>query len=510
MSKIGYVELTDENGSRARERIVLRDGVGEGTMVLPSTLPTGYYRLVGYTRWMENEGIGVFFEKLIGVVNPASGEVVRGSADIEPPQIVPQGVVGSASTGGLGISTDRGAYSPRSEISVDISGIPADIHTLGVSVTAADLTGRYTRPALGEWRETLSGNAGPNGSALREAPFSGLHEVEYEGAIVTGKLVSPTTGETVYTPVVPLASFPGDEINFFSGRLDESGKVTFYTTHTEGFGDIVTSLDSPEIECRIDLDDPFSQAGIARPLPTFPAEAIDRTMMLRQSLAMQLQYSYINDSLTRRHSVAPRFHQSPDFSYKLEEWRRFATMHEVMTEFIKLVNFYRRDGKWTLSMFSSYFDLTRARPLVLLDGIPIVDHEIVYNYNPLLLDRIDIYSDRFMVGSNVFFGIVALYTADNNYPELHPDPFTQIVTYPSPQARRLFYVPDHSDASRGSNRLPDQRHTLYWNADVDADDGGHARVSFPASDLAGTYNVLVEGITTSGEPVSATYSIEVR
>lgn len=50
-------------------RLVLEKGVGDGCLQLPSTLPTGNYRLVAYTRYMRNEGEEVFFEKPLAVVN---------------------------------------------------------------------------------------------------------------------------------------------------------------------------------------------------------------------------------------------------------------------------------------------------------------------------------------------------------------------------------------------------------------------------------------------------------
>ncbi len=128
---------------------------------------------------------------------------------------------------------------------------------------------------------------------------------------------------------------------------------------------------------------------------------------------------------------------------------------------------------------------------------------------PGKLDRIDVYPNRYLFGGNLFYGMVALYTAENRYPELQPDPFTQILPYDSPQARRVFYAPSYADASARRSRVPDYRHTLYWNADVVAE-GGRAGVSFYTSDLTGIYRVLVEGITASGEAVSAVCPIEVR
>lgn len=69
VSKVGYVELLDSASAVVQARLVLEKGVGNGCLQLPSTLPTGNYRLVAYTRYMRNEGEEVFFEKPLAVVN---------------------------------------------------------------------------------------------------------------------------------------------------------------------------------------------------------------------------------------------------------------------------------------------------------------------------------------------------------------------------------------------------------------------------------------------------------
>ena len=69
VSKVGYVELLDSASAVVQARLVLEKGVGNGCLQLPSTLPTGNYRLVAYTRYMRNEGEEVFFEKPLTVVN---------------------------------------------------------------------------------------------------------------------------------------------------------------------------------------------------------------------------------------------------------------------------------------------------------------------------------------------------------------------------------------------------------------------------------------------------------
>ena len=69
VSKVGYVELLDSASAVVQARLVLEKGVGDGCLQLPSTLPTGNYRLVAYTRYMRNEEEEVFFEKPLAVVN---------------------------------------------------------------------------------------------------------------------------------------------------------------------------------------------------------------------------------------------------------------------------------------------------------------------------------------------------------------------------------------------------------------------------------------------------------
>ena len=68
-SKVGYVELLDESTALVQAKIEIKEGIGEGWLELPALLPTGYYRLVAYTRYMRNESDTVFFRKTIGVVN---------------------------------------------------------------------------------------------------------------------------------------------------------------------------------------------------------------------------------------------------------------------------------------------------------------------------------------------------------------------------------------------------------------------------------------------------------
>src|SRR4029079_9917140 len=71
LSKIAYLELLDrDNRPVLQEKISLRPGEAMGSMVVPVNLPSGYYRIRAYTRWMKNFSPDLYFEKPILVVNP--------------------------------------------------------------------------------------------------------------------------------------------------------------------------------------------------------------------------------------------------------------------------------------------------------------------------------------------------------------------------------------------------------------------------------------------------------
>jgi hypothetical protein len=71
LSKIGYVEILDKNNRPViQEKVSLKPGEADGSLVIPITLPTGSYTFRSYTSWMKNLGSECFFEKAIRIINP--------------------------------------------------------------------------------------------------------------------------------------------------------------------------------------------------------------------------------------------------------------------------------------------------------------------------------------------------------------------------------------------------------------------------------------------------------
>jgi hypothetical protein len=70
LSKVGYVELLNRDLKPVLQgKILIQNGIGNGSFFIPLYLPSGSYKIRAYTNWMKNFGPEYFFEKNITVVN---------------------------------------------------------------------------------------------------------------------------------------------------------------------------------------------------------------------------------------------------------------------------------------------------------------------------------------------------------------------------------------------------------------------------------------------------------
>ena len=143
-------------------------------------------------------------------------------------------------------------------------------------------------------------------------------------------------------------------------------------------------------------------------------------------------------------------------------------------------------------------------PLVLLDGAPVSDHDIIYGYDPFAVERINIYYGPRVLGGYLFDGIVELTTYRRLHQDLRLNSSSQILSYEGPQLPYRLYTPDYSEERNRQRRMPDGRHTLLWNPDVRPDGKSSIRVPFDTSDLTGEFQATVEGITKDGAIIYAT------
>ena len=135
-SRVAYVELLGDKENAVRLKVEVNDATGEAVMQLPYTLASGVYDLVAYTRWMRNEGEGVFFRRQIGVFNS-----LRYLSDTDRLVFVEGNAPGREalpSNEGIQVKTDKPKYGNREKVQLSLEGVPEDA-LLSVSVVRKDV-----------------------------------------------------------------------------------------------------------------------------------------------------------------------------------------------------------------------------------------------------------------------------------------------------------------------------------------------------------------------------------
>ncbi|MBT8315742.1 MAG: hypothetical protein KJP26_14900, partial [Maribacter sp.] len=63
ISRMAYIELVGDDLSTVfKQKVQLKNGRGQGDLFIPVTIPSGNYKLIGYTHWMNNEGVDQLFK----------------------------------------------------------------------------------------------------------------------------------------------------------------------------------------------------------------------------------------------------------------------------------------------------------------------------------------------------------------------------------------------------------------------------------------------------------------
>ena len=148
--------------------------------------------------------------------------------------------------------------------------------------------------------------------------------------------------------------------------------------------------------------------------------------------------------------------------------------------------------------------------LIVIDGIP-TDNAAASSISIFDVAVIDVLSgpNAALYGMRGANGVIAIYTRRGR--RAAPVGLSQTgilrVDHPGYYQARQFYAPTYDNPQPGAAR-PDFRTTLHWAPLVTVAENGRAKLRFFTSDKHSSYEVIVEGMTATGQPVHARYFFE--
>ena len=410
-SSVAYVELISPEGSAVRVKMALQDGRGAGRLRLPSTLPTGNYRLIAYTALNRNEEDMDYFRgsRVISVYNTLSASRQE-SVVLDAASAAVAGKDHSYGAAVEGKGRPYGAAAPAG-LELEQRGDSLFLRNSGtecldfcLSLSISDALPDPEGPGLADFLEARSGDR----ATLRTD--AKLSIPEYEGEIVSIRVPA------MYSGVTAVLSGPGLRNDIYSSTVDSTGLVSFYTGNIYGDRDLVFELNSRDVNDDFSLEvlSPFASPELDRDgVPELHLNGSVAEDLKRRSVAMQISRHFgideYMDSLQLRPDLL--FKGGTMTVYEMDDYTRFPTMRETIVEYVREVHIRRQDGEPVLKLvpgksFESYSSMLGGNALVLVDGVPVSEHGRVLDLNPALLRRICIYPYDVSTGSCIYSGVV--------------------------------------------------------------------------------------------------------
>ena len=198
----------------------------------------------------------------------------------------------------------------------------------------------------------------------------------------------------------------------------------------------------------------------------------------------------------------------PAFQFNLDEYTGFETIDDLFIEFIRMAAIKRKNGKRGLYVLNDNFNSEKV--LVTIDGIPILDHDYILNFDPLKIEKIGIVNDIYYMGGLRHFGIMNFTTYKGDFAGEELPEYVIEKAYQGLQSPREFYSPDYGIPMELLKRIPDYRNTLYWNPEIRPDSDGNIEMEFYTSDDTGSYQIDLNGITKNGQAAYLRTSFDVQ
>ena len=156
---------------------------------------------------------------------------------------------------------------------------------------------------------------------------------------------------------------------------------------------------------------------------------------------------------------------------------------------VKFRNYNRIPTLQVLNMAQQYY--FNEQPLLLLDGIPIRDLNVIKDMGTKDIDKIEICQNERFYGDLIFPGVVAIYTSKADYtrvPEAN-DLIKLNLEVIQPQA--IFNTPSELRLND-----PDLRQVLLWKPSLQP--APKMELDFQTSDIKGSFKLIIHGKTRDG------------
>lgn len=512
-SDILYVELIGEDKSTLfRHKLVLENGQGHSDFFIPNSVASGNYKIVAYTPNMVAANRQFYFQTDIGIINPYSVDQSTIVSTSEEQTVAPQSTNGITknTTGGfqaLALALTKKDYRTREPVQFNIINNSNEMGYGTFSLSVAKKNSVIGPPIV-----SAINYEEKNTSVFN--PVTSTKNTNKKGNIVKGSVVHIDTNTKAQGVDVAI-SIPGKDFFFDVATTDAKGAFVFVLDPAiEKKKALLQIVGSSFENFKIEME---PELGVAYGDLKFYAITIDTTLqeaILERSVHNQIENAYYSVKPdTIQVSVPPKsfVHFEKNLSYDVEEYVQFSSIEEIFTEYVKFVWTTKdKEGNKVVRVFQRDFSEDSGNlPLLFVDGVFVTNHTNFLAVDTKTLKTITIVQREYQFGTTEYQGVVLLETKEGAYGNFRKEPEYIEISLMVPQSKKSYYQQTYTpkDKERYA-RIPDYRAQLVWNPNITVKNN-LTPVLFYTSDVPGTYEIILEGFTERGQPISITETISV-
>ncbi len=495
LSKIGWVILVNADREEIfQHKLNLEQGQAYSDFFIPSNLPSGAYKILGYTSWMQNAEEN-YFEQEIHILNPYQKEN-KGLNLEENPEVITQKRQNESSSH-FQLNLNKKSFSNREEVVLNLDKPTGISGNFSISVRRIDNFNKPKRIKSTNFDE-LYRNVNWNFSDTLILP-------EVRGSLITGKVSAKDYSKNL------LISFPGEESQVNIVSVDESGRFSFTINNGVAVDELLMQIlnykqDDFSLELHRPAQPDFSLLDFRKPV----VQTDFKDLILQKSVNNQIENAY---SITKAdRSVFPKdkgyFFNNELLLYNLDDYTRFPDVTQTFVEIIEYGRVKRNsDGTHSILVRNQNTNGEFTLPaLLIVDGVVVQNHENLISVDAERIQSIGLLRSKFYFGPEIFQGVVVVESKEGGFPEEFREDYIKANKVITAQNKKRYYSPNYKNEDL--ERIPDYRYQLWWNPNASFKNQNLLR--FFTSDLDGKFEINLEGFTSEGKSISISKIFEVE
>ena len=320
LSKVAYVELIDANYKvHFKHKILLDSGLGQGDFFIPSSINSGNYKLIAYTKWMKNGGESNFFQGNVSILNPFAdnSDFLSIENDTESKNNIEK-VLTNNSTEGLVLSLNKKKFANREKVSLEISSAKKDVFYGDYSISVRKIDSFQ----IPKKYNSITYQSLFKDKNLIDNTSDSIYLPEFRGELLSGKVVHLDT-KKIMPEVNVSISIPGKNYIFKISKTDKNGNFYFNLDKPYNSSKATVQIDdenSKMYQIIIDNETSIDYKNVV--FKDFKLTEKLKNTLVKRSIYNQIENAYNvkkQDSLNN-YINTDRFYGSNNYTYYLDEY----------------------------------------------------------------------------------------------------------------------------------------------------------------------------------------------